>query len=94
LNPLDLASFGGQNLGYGLPMRCTYYPQIIAQVRGVIRDIRVWIWTLVGFCSGERLGEFAVVSCGCCFEIGAVWSLGGQFGVLGLSGLDRSDRCV
>jgi hypothetical protein len=25
--PLDLASFGGQNLGYGVPMRCSYYPQ-------------------------------------------------------------------
>jgi hypothetical protein len=25
--PLDLASFGGQKLGYGLLMRCSYYPQ-------------------------------------------------------------------
>jgi hypothetical protein len=25
--PLDLASFDGQNLGYGVPMRCSYYPQ-------------------------------------------------------------------
>jgi hypothetical protein len=23
--PLDLASFGGPNLGYGVPMRCSYY---------------------------------------------------------------------
>jgi hypothetical protein len=25
--PLILASFGGLNLGYGVPMRCSYYPQ-------------------------------------------------------------------
>jgi hypothetical protein len=24
--PLDLASFGEPNLGYGVPMRCSYYP--------------------------------------------------------------------
>jgi hypothetical protein len=29
--PLDLASFGGQNLGYGVPMRCSYYPQILRE---------------------------------------------------------------
>jgi hypothetical protein len=42
--PLDLASFGWQNLGYGVPMRCSYYPQSLAQIRGVIREIRSWIW--------------------------------------------------
>jgi hypothetical protein len=42
--PLDFASFGGQNLGYGLLMRCSYYPQSLVNVRGVIRDIEVWIW--------------------------------------------------
>jgi hypothetical protein len=31
--PLDLASFGGQNHGYGLLMRCSYYPQSLVQVR-------------------------------------------------------------
>jgi hypothetical protein len=41
---LDLASFGGQNLGHGVPMRCSYYPQSLAQIRGAIRDIRSWIW--------------------------------------------------
>jgi hypothetical protein len=25
LIPLVLASFGGSNLGYGVPMRCSYY---------------------------------------------------------------------
>jgi hypothetical protein len=25
--PLDLTSFGGIKLGYGLLMRCSYYPQ-------------------------------------------------------------------
>jgi hypothetical protein len=42
--PLDLASFGGHNHGYGLPMRRSYYPQSLAQVRGAIREIEVWIW--------------------------------------------------
>jgi hypothetical protein len=27
--PLDLASFGGLNLGYGVPMRCSYYPKVL-----------------------------------------------------------------
>jgi hypothetical protein len=42
--PLDLASFGGPNLGYGVPMRCSYYPQSLTQICGAIRDIRSWIW--------------------------------------------------
>jgi hypothetical protein len=42
--PLDLASFGGHKLGYGHPMWCSYYPQSLAQVRGVIREIGIWIW--------------------------------------------------
>jgi hypothetical protein len=42
--PLDLASFGGPNLVYGVPMRCSYYPQSLAQIRGAIREIRSWIW--------------------------------------------------
>jgi hypothetical protein len=37
-------SFGGIKLGYGLLMRCSYNPQILVQVRGVIREIEVWIW--------------------------------------------------
>jgi hypothetical protein len=41
--PLDLASFGGQNLGYGVPMRCSYYPQSFAQIHGAIREIGTWI---------------------------------------------------
>jgi hypothetical protein len=49
---------------------------------------------LVGFCLGERLGVFAVVLCWGCFEFGSVWRSEGLFGVLGLSGCDRSDRCV
>jgi hypothetical protein len=35
--PLDLASFGGPNLGYGVPMRCSYYSQSLVQIRGVNR---------------------------------------------------------
>jgi hypothetical protein len=31
LIPLDLASFGGQNLGYGVPMRCSYYPKVLCK---------------------------------------------------------------
>jgi hypothetical protein len=42
--PLDLASFGGQNLSYGVPMRCSHYPQSLVQIRGVIRKIGSWIW--------------------------------------------------
>jgi hypothetical protein len=100
--PLDLASFGGQNLGYGLPLRCSYYPQSLAQIRGAIREIGSWIWgswpagavhpespghtgltaashrsdqcrPQLGFCSGERLGVFAVVLCCCCCEFGSVY---------------------
>jgi hypothetical protein len=41
---LDLASFGGPNLSYGVPMRCSYYPQSLAQICGVIREIESWIW--------------------------------------------------
>jgi hypothetical protein len=37
----------------------------------------------VGFCSGERLGVFAVVLCCCCFEFGSVWRSVGLFGDLG-----------
>jgi hypothetical protein len=35
--------FGGHKLGYGLPMRCSYYPQSLAQIRGAIREIGSWI---------------------------------------------------
>jgi hypothetical protein len=49
---------------------------------------------LVSFCLGERLGEFAVVLCWGCFEFGSVWRSVGLIGDLGLSGCDRSDRCV
>jgi hypothetical protein len=42
--PLHLESFGGQNLGYGMLMRCSYYPQSLAQICGAIREIESWIW--------------------------------------------------
>jgi hypothetical protein len=44
LIPLDLASFGGPNLGYRVPMRSSFYPQSLAQIRGAIRKIGSWIW--------------------------------------------------
>jgi hypothetical protein len=61
----------------------------------------------VGFCSGERLGVFAVVLCWGCFEFGSVWMSVGLTGVelfcgshqvspagTGLTGgAHRSDRC-
>jgi hypothetical protein len=51
LIPLDLASFGGQKLGYGLPMRCSYYPKVLR--KSVERF--------------ERSGVgFGGVACGCC----------------------------
>jgi hypothetical protein len=37
-------SFGGIKLGYGLLMRCSYYPQSLVQVRGAIQEIEVFIW--------------------------------------------------
>jgi hypothetical protein len=42
--PLDLASFGGPNLGYGVPMRFFYYPQSLVRIRGENREIGSWIW--------------------------------------------------
>jgi hypothetical protein len=42
--PLVLPSFGGPNLGYGVPMRCSYYPQSLVQNRRAIRGIGGWIW--------------------------------------------------
>jgi hypothetical protein len=39
LIPLDLASFGGPNLDYGVPMRCSYYPQSLMKIRGEKREI-------------------------------------------------------
>jgi hypothetical protein len=37
----------------------------------------------VVFCSGERLGVFAIVLCCSCFEFGSVWRSVGLFGDLG-----------
>jgi hypothetical protein len=37
--PLDLASFRGLNLSYGVPMRCSYYPQSFVQIHGANREI-------------------------------------------------------
>jgi hypothetical protein len=37
-------SFGGQKLGFGLPMKCSYYPQSLVQICGAIREIGSWIW--------------------------------------------------
>jgi hypothetical protein len=42
---------------------------------------------LVEFCSGERLDEFPVVLCCCCFEFGSFWSSVGLFGGFGISWL-------
>jgi hypothetical protein len=41
---LDLASFGGHKLGYGVSVRCSYYSQSLVQIRRAIREIRSWIW--------------------------------------------------
>jgi hypothetical protein len=40
---LDLASFGGPNLGYGVSIWCSYYPQCLVQIRGAIQEIGSWI---------------------------------------------------
>jgi hypothetical protein len=42
---------------------------------------------LVGFPSGEHLGEFVVVLCCCCFEFGSFWSLEGKVCAFGASWL-------
>jgi hypothetical protein len=42
--PLFWTSFGGIKLGYGLLMGFSKYPQSLVQVRGVLREIEVWIW--------------------------------------------------
>jgi hypothetical protein len=42
--PLNLASFGGPNLCYGVPMRCSYYPQSLVRICGENREIGSWIW--------------------------------------------------
>jgi hypothetical protein len=39
----------------------------------------------VGSTSGERLGEFLVVSYCCCFEFGQFWSSVDLFGGFGIS---------
>jgi hypothetical protein len=54
--PLELASLGGPNIGYGVPVRCSNYPQSVVQIRGAIRDIWSWIWVLTrGRCSSREL---------------------------------------
>jgi hypothetical protein len=42
--PLDLASFGGPNCYYGMPMRYSYYPQSLVRICGAHREIGIWIW--------------------------------------------------
>jgi hypothetical protein len=37
--PFDLASFGGPNHDNGAPIRCSYYPQSLAQICGAIREV-------------------------------------------------------
>jgi hypothetical protein len=44
LIPPFWTSFGEIKLGYGLLMRCSYFPQSLVQVRGAILEIEVWIW--------------------------------------------------
>jgi hypothetical protein len=42
--PLDLASFGGPNHSYGMPMRYSLYPQSLVKIRGANREIRMVVW--------------------------------------------------
>jgi hypothetical protein len=56
--PLVLASFGGPNLGYGVLMRCSYYPQSLVQNRGAIREIGSWFWgELTHGCCSSRAAQ-------------------------------------
>jgi hypothetical protein len=43
LIPLDLEGFGGPNRGYGVPMRCSYYPQSLVRIHGMNWEIGSWI---------------------------------------------------
>jgi hypothetical protein len=44
-----------------------------------------WCRLPIELCSGERFGEFSIVSCCCCFEFGSVCSSVGLFGGFGIS---------
>jgi hypothetical protein len=46
------------------------------------------VQTPIEFCLSERLGEFAVVPCCCCFKFGSVWSSVGLFVRFGVSWLE------
>jgi hypothetical protein len=116
-------SFGGVKLGYGLPMRYSYYPQSLVQVRGAIREIEVWIWGVdprvlfIPSCLGytgltgaldrsdrcnpwwvfARVNVWVSLLLSCVGTVSSLGLFGGRLACLaiwGLSGLDRSDRCV
>jgi hypothetical protein len=42
---LHSTSFGGPYLGYGVTMRCSYYPQSLVRIRGANREVGSWIWS-------------------------------------------------
>jgi hypothetical protein len=60
--PLVLASFSGPNLGYGVTMRSSYYPQSLVQNRGANREIKIWIWGSypTGCCSSQAAQAWPV----------------------------------
>jgi hypothetical protein len=62
--PLDLASIGGLNHGYGIPMRYSYYPQSLVRIRGANQEIGVWIWRSwpEGCCSSQEPRSWPVWS--------------------------------
>jgi hypothetical protein len=62
--PLDLANFGGHKLGYGLPMRCSYYGAL-----GGISSITLDLYkscTNLWSNSGDQVLDLRVLTRGCC----------------------------
>jgi hypothetical protein len=55
LIPLNLASFGEPNRGYGMSMRYSYSPQSLVRIHGGNREIGIWIWRSwpAGCCSSR-----------------------------------------
>jgi hypothetical protein len=64
--PLDLASFGGPNIGYGVPMRCSYYPQILGGIYSIPLDLASFGGPNPWSDSGDRELDLGELTRGCC----------------------------
>jgi hypothetical protein len=75
--PLDSTSFGGPQLGYGVPMRCSYYPQSLVRIRGANRKIESWIWRNWLACSVHPKLPRLHRSDWCFWPVWPVWAICG-----------------